>query len=247
MNESGRAAELEEAAASLKSRFKEHFWLNRENFVALALDAGWQPLRTIASNPGRCLDTGILDHEMIRGVTSKLMEESMFSGWGVRTLASDNPGYDPFSYHRGSVWPVDNAAIARGLSFSGMKEEANRIIQAQLELCTLFQKMRLPELVSGHPKSRQSPTPGLFPYANPIQAWSASAIPMFLEAILDIRPDAPSGLLNIHPMLPEWLPWVELHGLQIGATLLDLNFWRDEEGGTSWQVRRQNGPLRVAS
>ena len=50
----------------------------------------------------------------------------MFTGWGVRTLATDMGAYNPVSYHNGSVWPHDNALIAAGLMRYGFVEEAQR-------------------------------------------------------------------------------------------------------------------------
>src|SRR6185437_7572210 len=135
-------------------------------FYALALDRERNPLATVASNAGHCLFSGIVKESYAPHVVARLLSNEMFSGWGIRTLSAKNPSFDPFSYHRGSVWPVENATIAYGMSRLGFKKEANQIIGAQLGAATLFPHMRLPEVFSGHQRSSEIPIPGLYPYAN---------------------------------------------------------------------------------
>ena len=146
---------LRSEAKSLKLRFNHSFWLPEDSFYALALDAVGTPLRSRASNIGHCLGTGILDSSKIDAVVKGLTGDDMFSGWGIRTLSSNNPAFDPFSYHRGSVWPVENAIIAEGMAILGYREESNRIISGQLSLAALFPQMRLPEVFGDEPRSRE--------------------------------------------------------------------------------------------
>ena len=55
------------------------------------------------------------------------MAPDMFSGWGIRTLSSSSPAYNPMSYHNGSVWPHDNAIAAAGLKRYGFDAATGRI------------------------------------------------------------------------------------------------------------------------
>ncbi|MDR6507680.1 glycogen debranching enzyme [Arthrobacter oryzae] len=86
-----------------------------------------------------------MDEDRAPLVAEKLMSAQMFSGWGVRTLATDMGAYNPASYHSGSVWPHDNAIIAAGLVRYGFVEEAQRIATALLEAAQ-YSDGRLPEL-----------------------------------------------------------------------------------------------------
>jgi glycogen debranching enzyme len=196
---------------------------------------------------GHCLATEIVDEEKIPLVVKALMSEELFSGWGIRTLSNKNPGYDPYSYHRGSVWPVENAIIADGFSMHGYCEEANHIMTAQLGLAAMFQHMRLPEVISGHARSPESPVPGIYSYANLLQSWSVSAIAQYLQVMLGLMPRAEQGVLYLKPHLPEWLSWIELKNLKVGHAKLHLRFWRDEKGHTQWSVVNQSGELEVRS
>ena len=72
-------------------------------------------------------------------VVRQLMSDAMFSGWGVRTLSTQDRGFNPIGYHLGTVWPHDNSLIALGLARYGYREEANRIALAQIEAAAYFE------------------------------------------------------------------------------------------------------------
>ena len=211
-----RAKKLLAEASALKRRFNERFWMPERQFYALALDHEGKTIDAIASNIGHCLGANLIDRDKIGIVVRRLMSPEMFSGWGIRTLSTDNPGYDPFSYHRGSVWPVENSTIAAGFAICGYINEAIEVIGSQLALATLYPNLRLPEVVSGHERNDEYPAPGLYPQANLFQSWSVSAISLYLQILIGLRAFAPIRTLFVKPVLPEWLPWVELHGLRVG-------------------------------
>ena len=79
----------------------------------------------------------------------RLLAPDMLCGWGIRTLSSLNPGYDPIGYHTGTVWPHDNSIIAHGLMLYGFADESNRVIN-ELALAGAFFDYRYPELFCGY-------------------------------------------------------------------------------------------------
>lgn len=232
-------------AQALKERFNREFWVKKQQFYAVALDGKRRAVAAKASNVGHCLDTGIVDEDRIAAVVNTLMGDTLFSGWGIRTLSSDNPGYDPFSYHRGAVWPVENAFIANGLMRMGFHTEANRLITAQMSVTAVFQHMRLPEVLSGHPRTPRTPIPGIYNFGNLLQAWSVSSIAQHLQTMLGIIPRADRGELYLDPHLPDWLQWIELKNLKVGSSVLHLRFWRDTEGLSHWKPLSSSTHLRI--
>ncbi len=54
---------------------------------------------------------------------------AMVSGWGLRTFATDQAGYNPIGYHTGTVWPHDTAIAAAGLRRYGLDEQADALCQ----------------------------------------------------------------------------------------------------------------------
>ena len=127
------AAELGEEAAVLRERFDLDFWMEDRSYYALALDGEGRQVDSVSSNAGHLLWSGIVPEEKVRDVADLLLDERLFGGWGVRTMAAGEGGYDPESYHNGSVWPHDNALIAQGLRRYGFREEANRIVAALID------------------------------------------------------------------------------------------------------------------
>jgi glycogen debranching enzyme len=148
------------------------------------------------------------------------MSPEMFSGWGVRTLATDMAAFNPVSYHNGSIWPHDNAICAAGLMRYGFVEEAHRVIGAQLDVAEAF-RGRLPELFAGFPRGRPA-TPASYPTSCSPQAWASAAPLLWLRTLLRIDPSAPLGEVRIDPKLPEWIGSLRVNGIEIAGESLDV-------------------------
>jgi glycogen debranching enzyme len=241
--EAARARELRRRAADLQDRFEERFWCGDIGFYAYALDPDKQPVRTIASNAGHCLWSGLIRPNRAARVVERLLQPDMWSGWGIRTLSGRHPVYNPFSYQRGSVWPHDNGIIALGFKRYGFAEEAARIARDISEAASYFDGYRLPELYAGIER-RPGTFPVLYPGANVPQAWAAGSVFHLLQAILGLQADAPNGKLYVDPTLPPWLPDVTLRGLRIGSARVILRFWREGEE-TRWDVLRIDGRIEI--
>jgi glycogen debranching enzyme len=236
---------LRREAADLKARFADAFWMEDERFLAMAVDGRDRPVRGIGSNAGHALAAGIVAREHIPAVADRLLAEDLFSGWGIRTLSTHNPAYNPFSYHRGSVWPVEQGPFALGFMRFGLHGHAERLSRAVFECARLFEAQRLPEVLSGHPRDETHPFPALYPGACAPQAWSASTLFCLLQALLGLYPYAPLNLLVLDPHLPAWLPEVTLAGLRVGDARVDLHFTRRPDGTTRFDVEERKGSLHV--
>jgi glycogen debranching enzyme len=243
LGDTNRARELREKAARLRTRFEDRFWCDELGFYAFALDPQKEAVKTIASNAGHLLWSGLVAPARAAQVVRRLLEPDMWSGWGIRTLSSRNPAYNPFAYQRGSVWPHDNGIIALGFKRYGFAAEAGRIARDISEAASRFASHRLPELYAGIERR-----PGGFPVqylgANVPQAWAAGSAFHFLQALLGLRADAPHGRLYVDPSLPLWLPDVTLRGLAVGRSRVDLRFWREDER-TRWDVLDRQGDIEI--
>ena len=231
-------------AETLRGRFEEAFWVEDQRYYAIAVDGERRHLDAIGSNAGQCLWTGIASSARARDVADRLMSPAMFSGWGIRTYAEDQPGYNPIGYHTGSVWPHDTSLIAAGLKRYGFDEESNRLVGHVFQAAQHFPDYRLPELFCGFDRD-QSSLPVPYPVACSPQAWAAGASFLFLETMLGLRAHAGQGELELrHPNLPDWIGRVTLNNLRIGEASVDLLFhrWR---GTTSAEVLRKVGDLSV--
>ncbi|MEV6176138.1 glycogen debranching N-terminal domain-containing protein [Streptomyces sp. NPDC052016] len=172
---------LEQAAADLRDRFQRDFWMPEHSFPALALDGEGRRLDALASDAGHLLWSGLLDKEYGEAVGRRLLEPDFFSGWGVRTLAAGQPAYHPLSYHRGSVWPHDNALITLGLARYGLHDEARTVAHGLVDAATATGH-RLPEVLAGYGRDTHAePVP--YPHACVRESRSAAAPLALLTAV----------------------------------------------------------------
>jgi glycogen debranching enzyme len=193
------ATRLEADAAALRDRFNHDFWLPDQGFYALALDGEKRPVPTCTSNPGHLLWSGIVPEDRVGALAGKLLGPQLFSGWGIRTLASGQPAFNPLEYHNGTVWPHDNAIIAAGLARYGRHEEAGQIAVAMLDAAAHFDD-RLPEVFAGEDRQRTG-VPIPYPNANWPQAWACTAPLLLIRVLLGLEP-APEGPVT-DPHLPD--------------------------------------------
>jgi glycogen debranching enzyme len=231
-------------AGVLKARFEQDFWLPDQGYFALALDGQGQPVDSITSNPGHCLGLGIFSAEKARSVAERLQAPDLFSGWGVRTLSSASPAYNPMGYHVGSVWPHDNGMIAAGLRSLGFTEQALEIAQGIFDMTTQQPYQCPPELFCGFGRTPTG-SPVRYPVACSPQAWATGTVFQLLQIMVNLVPDVPNNCLRIvQPTLPESVRYMSVKNLKIGHTLLELEFERSREA-TACRVVKKRGNLRV--
>jgi len=156
-------------------------------------------------------------------IVKRLLADDMWSGWGVRTLSSDHPAYNPFSYQTGSVWPHDNAMIAGGFRRYGFDTEAAKVAKGTFDAADRLSGYRLPELFAGLPKSEAS-FPVQYPGANVPQAWAAGSVIRLIAILAGIHAttDASGSRIYVNPALPSWLPALTIRNLRAGGGSLDL-------------------------
>jgi glycogen debranching enzyme len=231
-------------AMELKERFNRDWWMPAEKFIALALDPEKRQVRSITSNVGHCVTSGIISKEHLPPVVGRLFAPDLFSGWGIRTLSSQHPSYNPVSYHLGSVWTVENATIAFGLRRFGFDARALDLARALTDLAHLYEHFRVPECIGGYRRA-EFPHPSAYPRANVPQAWNQSALPLLLQTILGLQPVAPLNLLVVDPVLPEWLPEVTLKDLRVGGATVTIRFYRQTDGKSHPHILKKRGTLHL--
>ena len=210
-------------AADLRQRFRAAFWAG--DHPVLALDGGGRQVDSIASNMGHLLATGILDEEDEAEVARCLGEPALASGWGLRTLTSASPVFNPLGYHTGSVWAHDTAIAAWGLFRCGRVGQAAQLLRGLVEAAPHF-GYRLPELFGGEEKvPGHAPLP--YPAACRPQAWSAAAAIVLLTVLTGLEPDVPAGQLKIHGAHPAPFGPIEVQGLVIGRSTVNVQVATD--------------------
>ena len=174
-----------DAAERLTAIIDERYWMAGEGIYALGLDGRGRQVDAVASNAGHLLWTDAVPRSRAAAVAERLLAPDMFTGWGIRTLSSRNPAYNPIGYHVGSVWPHDSSLIANGLARAGQVDAAQRVIDGLLGAADADADARLPELFAGFDRAS---TPDLVPYPTACspQAWATGAIFLSARTLLGI-------------------------------------------------------------
>ena len=226
------ADRLDREAEDLQARFQEAFWCDgRGGYYALALDGEKRRVDSLTSNIGHLLWSGIVPAEHADAIVDQLMGDELWSGWGVRTMSSGDAGFNPLSYHNGTVWPHDNSLIAWGLARYARWPETQRIARRMLTAARHFHH-QLPEVFAGFSRTA-TPFPIAYPTAARPQAWAAGTPVLLLQLLLGLRPDpATRAVVSEAPAeLPSWLGSLKLSGVRA--------FDR------SWDVQLENGHIDV--
>ncbi len=207
-------------ATDLKAAFNRDFWLEDRGWYAVGLGPDKRPIDSLTSNMGHCLWTGIVDEERAPQVARHLLGPEMYSGWGIRTLATSMGGYNPVSYHCGSVWPHDTAIAAAGLARYGFEEGAQRLVLSLID-AGAAQGGRLPELYSGLDR-QELPVPVGYPTSCSPQAWAAASPLLCLRTLLRFDPWVPYGKTWLAPMVPPEIGALRVEGIPLAGARVDV-------------------------
>ena len=237
---------LESQAANLREKFEEAFWCNDLGVYALALDGKKRPCQVRTSNAGHALFSGIARPDHARALAHSLFANDFYSGWGVRTVASGEARYNPLSYHNGSIWPHDNALIANGLARYGFKNQAGKILLALMDVSSLLELNRLPELFCGLER-RHGEGPTLYPVACAPQSWAAASSFLLIQSCLGLSVQGVHNRVIFNrPALPEGIPQLSIRGLRVGDASVDLLFERQIDA-VRVQVLEKQGEIEVVA
>jgi len=228
LGEPALAESYRERADSFRELTDELLWLPEQGRYAFAIDGRGEALSTVVSNVGHLLWSRVASAERAALTAELLMSPICFSGFGIRTLATNQAVYNPLSYHNGTVWPHDNALVAKGFANYGMTHKAAGVFEGMIHAMAYFRDRRLPELFCGVPRSSGSLV--RYPVACSPQAWASSAPFLLLQSALGLHLDAPARRLRIrNACMPSSMEWVELDGLRLGQTRVTLRLRRSGE------------------
>ncbi|MCL4313101.1 MAG: amylo-alpha-1,6-glucosidase [Actinobacteria bacterium] len=238
------ASKLQSDADALAERIEKQFYWEEEHTYYLGLDGDKRPIASVGSNPAHLLWAGAVPMERAREVAERLLMDDMWSGWGIRTLSSSHPSYNPFSYQLGSVWPHDNAIAVAGFRRYGLDQQAAKVARAIFDAAQRFLSRRLPELFAGLSRDEGS-FPVQYLGANVPQAWAAGAVVHLLSSLLGLRADAPNHTLVVEPALPNWLTELSVENLSVGDAAVDLKVRREADNRHSLEVTKRKGDIEV--
>jgi len=166
-------------ARALRSNFENMFWDEDRRGYALALDERKERLMTATSSQGHLLFTGIIrDQKRMDALVRRLCAPDIWTPHGIRTMSSEEEGFDPYRYHQGSIWFHDNWLIWWGLerypAFRDIAKELRKnLIRAA---CVLGEAPELHASDGGKLKTTDHVSGVGYKPANHVQAWSGAAV-----------------------------------------------------------------------
>ncbi len=240
----GRALDAE--ADALRVRFEAAFWSDDLGGYALALDGEKKPCLVRTSNAAHAMFTGIMRADRAAKLARDLMQPSFFSGWGIRTVAAGEARYNPMSYHNGSIWPHDNALIAKGFARYGFKREIETLFDGIMEAASYMEHRRLPELFCGF-RRRRARGPTLYPVACSPQAWASGTVFQMLEAMLGLELDPQARRIHLsNPVVPPTVGEITIRNLKLRDASADFRVRYEGGKAVSLQILRTSGEISVA-
>lgn len=228
-----RAAHLRAKADQIRNLVESLFWMESEGYYSQALDGDKRQVTSLSSNPGHLLLAGLPSPDRASRVIARMSNPDLDSGWGIRTLATGSPTYNPMSYHNGSVWPHDNSMIGVGMFRYGLGELSSRIVESMIDAGSRDHRQRLPELFCGFPRERPTSevdSPVRYPVSCSPQAWAAGALPFLIRGMLGLDVDPVAGLLKVRPDFPTWLNRIELTRFSVLGATGSLTVERTDDG-----------------
>jgi glycogen debranching enzyme len=218
------ARELKTQTKKLQEAFENEFWMGDQEFYAIALDGKKEQVGTITSNPGHVLYSEMLAGDRAEKVVKMLTSEKMFSGFGIRTMGEGEAGYNPMSYHDGSIWPHDNSMILLGMSKLGYSADAKIVMTGLIHASQYFEYDRLPELFCGYDAKIGKAVK--YPVACSPQAWAAGTPLVLVQSLLGLFPNSLTKEIQLNPILLDEMNTLTVSNIKIGEGTLSVSVSR---------------------
>jgi len=185
-------------AEELKNKINAEYWNPETGYYFDTIrkdgskDASIRPNALVVLMAGAASDSA---KEAV--VLDRIEKEDMTTGWGVRTLSTQDPKYRPALYHDGAVWPLVTGWAALAELKLGRTEQAFRYLKSMADRI-LAENGMFAETYRG---DRPEPFNSCI-----LQAWSVGMYAhAFLEMVLGLQADMVNNKVTINPRIPESL------------------------------------------
>ena len=225
VGEEGLAAEFLAEHADLKERINALMW-DEEAGYYWDLDAADVPVPAKTIAPFWTLLAEVAPPERARRLAEHLADPGEF--WRPHvfpSLSADHPCYSrEGNYWRGSVWPMTNYAVIKGLSRCGLRELARRAVENHLaQMALVFRETG----TIWENYAPEAPRPGSIAKPDFVGFSGVSAIALLIEEILGLDVDAPARTIRwrLHPTSEQGI-----EDLRFGDNVVSLLAWEEGPG-----------------
>jgi len=234
LGEAELAADCRARAARAAEAIVTRFFDARHGRFALDLRADGRRTWTQTAEHGAAFLLGAASPAQARAWLDAVATDAFSADWGVRMLPTDDPHFQPTSYHGGAVWPLFTGWAA-GVEYRlGRPAAGFRHLMANARLAWARQLGAFDEVLHGTEERSAGVCAD--------QAWSAAmVISPLIEGLFGAEPDAPNGRLTLAPALPAVWDAMELRGLRCGDSVFDVRVRRRRKA-LELSLRRTLGP-----
>lgn len=236
MGRGGWGERMRGRAERIREEILRRYWMEERSFFAQALDGDKRQVDSLTSNAGQLLWYRAIPEDYAHEIVRVLCSDVFFSGWGIRTRARGEGGYNPISYHNGSIWPHDTAIIASGFAAYGYRQEAKKVLEGLLRAIEQCEEMRPPEVFAGYP-SVPFEVPIAYFGANPLQAWASAGVVESVRTLLGLEVNALDRRISLCPFALEEMSFLAWRGVHMGGNRVDIEVRFDDDGTSHAEVR----------
>lgn len=217
------SAQARSASARARASLKE-FWDPVRNYYFEGLRADKRPLQQQMASPAWGVAQGLLPPKERDLVLDRLAQPAFRTDWGLRSIPSDDPAYQPNSYAHGSVWPVGTETYILATLATHRPHQAWPMWYSLVKDSFVGSPGHIPEVLSG---TANVP----LDVSVPEQTWSSAALmTATVRGILGLDPDVPHNKLRFQPHLPPQLNTVSIRGFRFGSRTLQFTLRRSSSG-----------------
>ncbi len=214
----GDAARWRAIADRVASTIRSRYFWKEESYLYDSLREG-RPVEQLRPNALLAVSGRILSSEEGRGVVARAARDDLTTPWGVRSLSSKDPQYDPIAYHGGEVWSIATAWAAEAALTVG---NADRGVGYLASLARLYASEGgwANECYRG---DRAEPFNSCFLLGFSV----APFLSVLFERLWGMKMDASAGRLEVRPTFPSGWRSASIENLRFGRGTLSLD-WTPE-------------------
>lgn len=200
---------------------EESYWFD-------SLHRDLTPVRKVRPNALRAVAAGLLPPEAGRAAVQRAAREDLSTVWGVRTLSSLDPTFDPIAYHDGQVWTIATAWAAEAALRVGEADRGAAYLDIIAERIARESGLAN-ECYRG---DRDAPYNSCYLLGFSV----APFLSVLFDALWGLRPRMLERTVELAPCFPSSWKEASIEGLKLAEGTLDLG-WRSGRITALWKGR----------
>jgi len=210
------AARLEKA----RKAWRERFWDEKGGFYAYAFNAEGRTVRQISPWCAVGLMWNLGEEDRSLRSLETICSAVLTTDWGVRSISTQSPYFQPLNYNYGAVWPFLTGWVTAALYRHHMSLPAAALLRATAGLTFENALGCIPEVFSGthHVWIGE---------AVPQQGFSSAGVALpLIRGLLGLDGDAVEKILVFSPHFPADWKLVTVEGYRVGKARFSLAYER---------------------